>query len=180
MTRTRTLALTALGLALAAGPALAQEPQPRDTPPAPDGTICAPGTATVTTPRLVAEMPPISRACAVPGQPGTRLATTRFLSDGGVRLLQSTPRLVLRAGQPVRFAFTETPVETVILETWPGTRPASGRRPFYRLSPYRTVWRARPGSGLLLVKAVIPAPSALEPSGTTQAQYVMAYRAVRA
>ncbi|MGD9570503.1 MAG: hypothetical protein AB7V62_01295 [Thermoleophilia bacterium] len=39
----------------------------------------------------------------------------------------------------MRFAFTETLAETVILETWPGPPPASGRRPYYRLSPDRTV-----------------------------------------
>ncbi|MGD9570504.1 MAG: hypothetical protein AB7V62_01300 [Thermoleophilia bacterium] len=178
MTRSRALLLTALGCALAATPALAQDPEPREIPVAEDGTVCGPGSATVSTPRLTAEVSAVSGKCVTP-DPDTGLPRATLHADGGLRPHAGTPRLVLRPGERVRFAFTGTPTAVVRLEARPGPS-AQARTRTYRLSPFAPVWRARPGSGLLVVTATLPAPTLLERSGTQVATYFTTYRTVRA
>ncbi len=177
MTRTRTLALTALGLALAAAPAVAQDLQPRPIPESPDGSLCAPGTAVVTTPRLQAEVPAITSMCAT-FDPVTGARTGTLFADGAVRVTASTPRLLLKAGEVVTFAFAGAPTQVVTLEARSSASSRASKRT-YRLSPYKPAWKARAGSGVLVVSTTLPSPGFLSPSGTTPASYLFAYRTVK-
>jgi hypothetical protein len=140
----RTLPIVLLAAAATAAAATATA-APTGTPPyvPPAGTTCAPSGAWVTTSRGEFWLSPGGGTCETLLPDGT-LAVTSAASP---RVSASTPRLILKRGETVTVAFVAPPQRVVVLTTYGSPRATSGRT--YRLSPFTTTWRARPGSGLL-------------------------------
>lgn len=119
--------------------------EPTGTPPyvPPAGTTCAPSGAWVTTSRGEFWLTPGGSTCETLLPDGTHA----FTFGAGTRISASTPRLLLKRGETVTVTFVAPPQRVVVLTTYGNPRATSG--PTYRLSPFTTTWRARPGSGLL-------------------------------
>ena len=149
--------------------------EPTGTPPyvPPAGTTCAPSGAWVTTSRGEFWLTSPSRTCENVEPDGT----IRDVIADGVRVSASTPRLVLRPGETVTVTFVSAPQRVVLLRTLRSPRASTGRA--YRLSPFTTTWRARPGGGVLDFTTTERFVSATGAVRNTLVNYTAVYRTVR-
>jgi len=174
--RRLTASVTCAALAAAAVTATAA---PQGSPPVPSepGAVCTPVAAWVSTARGDFWLSSPSTTCYLPGPPGSAWGGIRF-GDGPL-VGAATPRLVLREGERVTFHFAAPPLSVVDLEARTSPRARAGTR--YWLSPFTTTWRARRGSGVLLItttQLVRPPASMALPERLDLATYAAAYRAV--
>ena len=119
---------------------------PTGPPPlvAPSGAACSPSPAWIATERGDQWLSSPTTTCTTL-DPATGLIGTT-IGDGPL-VSRATPRLVLRRGEDVTVHFASAPGSVVLLRVRPGPRATTGRS--FRLSPFVTRWRARPGSGVL-------------------------------
>jgi hypothetical protein len=137
------LATGALALAGAVlAPAALAPPTPASQVPTP--RVCLPDAAKILTSRGTFDLPSLSQLCYV--------AHPAEAAPGGLvidRVAVRRSPLILREGETVRFTFAAAPESVVTLTA---TAPNGARRgPVYRLSPYTTTWRVRPGQGTIVV-----------------------------
>ena len=119
---------------------------PAEPPPlvAPPGEACAPSGAWISTERGDRWLTSPSGTCTA-FDAATGL--TRTTIADGTLISTATPRLLLRRGEIVTIHFVSAPRAVVLLRARPGPRATTGTT--FRLSPFATTWRARPGSGIL-------------------------------
>lgn len=170
--RTLPVVLLAVGAAAVATTATAA---PTGAPPyvPPAGTTCAPSGAWIATARGEFWLSSPSSMCEAVLPDGT-FSTT--FADGTL-VGSSTPRLVLKRGETVTVRFVAPPQQVVVVRALPSPRVTEGRA--YRLSPFSTTWRARPGSGVLDFITTERFVSATGAVSNTVVSYTAVYRTVR-
>jgi hypothetical protein len=166
---------TLLMVLLAAAAATTATAAPTGTPPyvPAAGTTCVPSGAWITTSRGEFWLSSPSSTCETVLPDGS-LSTT--VGDGTL-IGSSTPRLVLKRGETVTVTFVAPPQQVVVVRTLPSPRATTGRA--YRLSPFTTTWRARPGSGVLDFITTERFVSATGAVSNTVVSYSAVYRTVR-
>lgn len=171
----------ALVLGVSTAFACTAQADPAGSPPfiAPPRAVCAPTNAWVETARGNFWLTSTAREChEAPAHPGGPWRST--FADSSV-IGPATPRLVLGVGEAVRVVFESPPQGVVRLRAQASARPSPGRT--YRLSPYTSTWRVRPGRGVLVfmtTQALVLPPESGVPSGVREVQFAAVYRAIPA
>lgn len=141
----------------------------------PPGGDCSPSGAWITTARGEFWLTSPSGSCIAPAPNGG----WSIMFGDGTLLSRDTPRLVLRVGERVRVTFVEPPRSVVVLTALRSARVERGRA--YGLSPYTTLWRVRPGRGVLTfttTELVTPPPASGLPARLDPVTYVAVYRTI--
>lgn len=167
------MVLLAAAATVAAGAAATAAPT--GTPPyvPPAGTTCAPSGAWITTSRGEFWLTSPSSTCETVLPDGSFSVS---VGDGPL-IGSATPRLVLKRGETVTVRFVAPPQQVVVVRALPSPRVTEGRA--YRLSPFSTRWRARPGSGVLDFITTERFVSATGAVSNTVVSYTAVYRTVR-